>query len=123
LNTILWIIQILLAILFTLFGLMLLTTPHEKILEKVTWAKNFSPRTTKLIGLVELLGAIGLIVPMATGILPWLTPLAAIGLVLNMIGAIVTHLRYREYPNVIFPIILLLLAAFVAYGRLVLVPA
>jgi uncharacterized membrane protein YphA (DoxX/SURF4 family) len=99
LNTILWIIQILLAILFTLFGLMLLTTPREKILEKVTWAKNFSPRTTKLIGLVELLGAIGLIVPMATGILPWLTPLAAIGLVLNMIGAIVTHLRYHEYPN------------------------
>ena len=122
-NTILWIIQILLAILFTLFGLMLLTTPRKKILEKVTWAKNFSPRTTKLISLVELLGAIGLIVPMATGILPWLTPWAAIGLVLNMIGAIVTHLRYHEYPNVIFPFILLLLAAFVAYGRIVLVPA
>ncbi len=69
--------------------------------------KNFSPRTTKLIGMVELLGAIGLIVPMATGILPWLTPLAAIGLVLNMIGAIVTHLRYREYPNLILPIVLL----------------
>ena len=54
-NTILWLIQILLAILFTLFGLMLLTTPREKILEKVTWAKNLSSRTTKLIGLADTL--------------------------------------------------------------------
>jgi len=60
---------------------------------------------------------------MLTGLFPWLTPLAAVGVVLTMVGALVIHLRHHEYPNLIFPFILLLLAVFVAYGRYFLVPA
>jgi hypothetical protein len=54
--------------------------------------------------------------------LPWLTPLAAAGLVLNMIGAAVTHVRRHEYPMIVGNLFLLALAAFVVYGRLVAVP-
>jgi hypothetical protein len=65
---------------------------------------------------LEVLGAIGLIVPLLTGILPWLTPLAAIGLVLTMLGAMATHLRRGENQMLAVNLVLLL-AAFVAYGR------
>ena len=60
---------------------------------------------------------------MLTGLFPWLTPLAAVGVVLTMVGALVIHLRHHVYPNLILPFILLLLAVFVAYGRYFLVPA
>ena len=73
--------------------------------------------------LLEVLGAAGLVVPLATGIWPWLTPLAAVGLGVLMVGAITTHLRFREYPNALAPLAVLLLAAFVAYGRVSVVPA
>ncbi len=116
-NIALWIAQIFLALIFGLIGWMLLSTPKIEIDQKVSWAKNFSAPFTKMIGSIEVLGAIGLILPTLTGILPWLTALAAVGLTLNMVGAIATHLKYREYPNIIFPFILLSLAIFVAYGR------
>lgn len=118
----LWIAQILLSFIFVLIGSMLLGTPKNEIDQKVSWAKNFSAPFTKFFGSIEVLGAIGLIFPMRTGILPWLTALAAFGLGLNMVGAIVTHLKYREYPNIIFPFILLLLAISGAYGRSFIVP-
>jgi uncharacterized membrane protein YfcA len=60
--------------------------------------------------------------PALTNILSWLTPLAAVGLVIIMLGAIVVHLRRGEIPNTVFNVVLLLLAAVVAYGRLVWAP-
>ena len=57
------------------------------------------------------------------GVLPWLTPLAALGLVLTMIGAALTHLRRSEYSVITVPMVLLILAAFVAYGRFFVLPA
>jgi hypothetical protein len=62
---------------------------------------------------------IGLVAPMLTGILPWLTPIAAGGLVLTMLGAMATHLRRGENQMIVVNLALLLLAAFVAYGRFV----
>ena len=79
--------------------------------------KDTSPRVIKLIGLAELLGALGLILPAVTGILPWLTPLAASGLVLMMAGASFTHYRLKEYPAIGMPATLLILAALAAVGR------
>ena len=96
---------------------MLLVTPRRKLVAGAAWAETFSPSTIKLIGLLEVLGAVGLVAPMATGILPWLTPLAAVGLGLLMVGAVATHLRFREYPNALLPLTVSLLAAFVVYGR------
>lgn len=116
-NIALWIIQGLLAVLFTMAGGMKLTQPKEQLAARMGWVNDFSAGTVKLIGGLELLGAIGLIAPVLTGILPWLTPLAALGLVLTMIGAAITHLRRGENQGIIANVVLLLLAAFVAYGR------
>jgi hypothetical protein len=77
------------------------------------------PRLRRFVGVAELLAAAGLILPWLTNILPWLTPLAATGLVIVMIGAVVFHISRREYPNIVFNLSLLALAAAVAYGRFV----
>src|SRR5260221_672976 len=97
--------------------------PKEKLAERMGWVNDFSPTVIKAIGAVEILGAVGLILPALTGILPWLTPLAAAGLVVDMLGAMATHLRRKENPGVVGNLVLLLLAAFVVYGRFVAIPA
>lgn len=74
------------------------------------------------IGVLEVAGGVGVIAPALSHILEWLTPLAALGLTLLMVSAIVFHVVRREYPNIALNLILGLLAAFVAYGRYVLVP-
>jgi uncharacterized membrane protein YphA (DoxX/SURF4 family) len=116
-NIALWIVQGLLAVAFGMAGIMKLTQPKEKLAAQMGWVEDFAPTTVKGIGLLEVLGAIGLILPRLTGILPWLTPLAAAGLVLTMLGAIVTHLRRHENQMIVANVVLLALAAFVAYGR------
>jgi uncharacterized membrane protein YphA (DoxX/SURF4 family) len=118
-NIALWIIQVLLALAFGMAGLMKLTQPKEKLAGQMAWVNDFAPTTVKVIGALELLGALGLILPLLTGILPWLTPVAAVGLVLTMLGAMVTHLRRHENQMLVVNGVLLLLAAFVAYGRFV----
>jgi len=107
-NIALWIVQILLALVFAMAGIMKVTRPFEKLAEN--------------IGVLEILGAIALILPAVTGILPWLTPVAAIGLVLTMIGAMITHGRRGEFPNMGLNLVLLLLAVFIVFGRFVAVP-
>ncbi|VAW30924.1 hypothetical protein MNBD_CHLOROFLEXI01-3814 [hydrothermal vent metagenome] len=84
----------------------------------MAWAEDFSQNAIRGIGAVEVLGAIGLILPWALVILPTLTGIAAIGLVLTMIGAAVTHFRRGETQMAMPSIVLGLLSAFVAYGRL-----
>jgi len=78
--------------------------------------------TVKTIGVLEILGAIGLILPALTGVLPWLTPLAALLLGVVMVLAIGFHIIRREAPNTIFNAVLALLAFAVAYGRFVVSP-
>lgn len=119
----LWVVQGLLAVAFVMAGTMKLTQPKEKLVAQMAWAENFEPSILKLIGGLEILGAIGLIAPLLTGILPWLTPVAAVGLILTMLGAMYTHLRRNERQLMIVNLVLLLLAAFVAYGRFLIAPA
>ncbi len=116
-NIALWVVQILLAVAFLGSGLMKLTQPKEKIATSMAWAADFSPTAIKLIGLVEILGALGLVLPAVTGIAPILTPLAAVGLALVMVGAAITHARRGETQMIAVNVVLLLLAAFVAWGR------
>jgi uncharacterized membrane protein YphA (DoxX/SURF4 family) len=82
-----------------------------------SYAEDLSDRTYKTIGVLEVLGAIGLVLPRLLGIAPVLTPLAALGFVGLMIGAIITHLRRGERQLIIFNIALMLLALFVFWGR------
>jgi hypothetical protein len=116
LNTALWILQGLLAFAFSAAGGMKLATPKDKLVQKgQPWASDFSDGNVKLIGVAEVLGAIGLVAPWATGIAPVLTPVAATALALLMGGAAMTHLRRKEPP--IPPIVLAVLAVIVALGR------
>jgi len=70
-----------------------------------------------------VLGALGLILPAVTGIMPILTPIAAVGLALTMLGALITHVRRKDGMGETLPsVVLMLLSLFVAYGRFVLVP-
>ena len=86
--------------------------------EKMQWVDDISDSNLKLIGILEVLAAIGLILPQLTGILPWLVPLAAFGLVLTMIGAMKLHLRRGDgLKPLVMNVILLLMAAFTTYGR------
>ncbi len=121
-NTALWAVQVLLALTFLATGLMKVTQPIEKLAERMSWVKDSTPQRVRLIGTLEVLGAVGVILPALTGILPWLTPVAAAGLILTMIGAMVTHLRRSEASHIPVNIVLLVLAVFVFYGRFILVP-
>jgi uncharacterized membrane protein len=120
-NTVLWILQILLAVTFLLAG-MLHGFQRERAKAILKWPAEASPALLLFIGVSEILGAVGLVLPALTGILTGLTPLAALGLDALLLLAAIFHLRRREYPNIAFNLILFALAAFVAYGRWVLVP-
>jgi uncharacterized membrane protein YphA (DoxX/SURF4 family) len=119
----LWVVQVLVAVAFLGAGATKLSQLKEKLLKNMAWVEDFSQPTVRIIGALEILGAIGVVVPALTGILPWLTPLAALGLVLLMLGAALTHLRRTEYGYIIMNAVLLVLAAFVVWGRFFVLPA
>ena len=118
-NVVLWVLAGILAAFFAFAGLGKLTQSKEKLATQsnMAWTEDFAEGPIKLIGVVEILAAIGLIVPPLLGIATWLTPVAALGLVALMIGAAVTHLRRGETQNVVVNVVILVLAAVVAWGR------
>lgn len=119
----LWIVQILLALAFLMAGTLKATQPIDRLAARMQWVNSLRPpRLVRVIGVLEVLGAIGLILPAVTGILPWLTPVAAIGLVLTMIGAMLLHARRGETAHIAPNVVLLLLAAFIVVGRFVVMP-
>ncbi len=126
-SVVLWILQILLAVVFVLHGWLYVSwsparaqqmrqrRPNAKPSPVPPWLRTF-------IGVAELLAAPGLILPGVTGILPWLTPLAAAGLMIVMAGAVVLHASRREPPSVITTGVLFVLVTFVAYMRWAVLP-
>lgn len=117
-NIALWIIAGLLAAAFFAAGVMKLTQPKEKLAESgLAWTEDFSLSTVKAIGALEVLAAIGLILPALFDVVPVLVPLAATGLVLVMLGAVVVHTRRKESSAIGVNAVLLVLAAAVAIGR------
>ena len=116
-NIVLWILQGVLAVLFLFAGLTKVSQPKAKLASAMAWVEDFPAGTVKLVGALEVLGAIGLILPWATGIAPVLTPIAALGLVAIMVGAVVTHLRRKEYQPIVINIGLAVAALVVAIGR------
>lgn len=118
-NLALWIIAIVLAVAFAASGLMKQVVPKDKLVTAgQAWAEDFSPTTIRLIGLAEILGAMGLVLPAALHIAPVLVPLAAVGLALVMVGAAAVHARRKEMPMVAMNAVLLVLAVVVVWGRL-----
>jgi uncharacterized membrane protein YphA (DoxX/SURF4 family) len=113
-----WVLQFLLAIAFIGAGLMKLSTPKDRLVERMEWARGVTPRGIKAIGLAELLGGIGLVLPAVTGVMPWLTTAAAIGLALAMVFAIFTHIRLREISQALPAAVLLLMLIVTIIGLL-----
>lgn len=114
-TTVLWIVQGLLAAAFLGAGAgKLMKSPDELVEMGMDYADDFSGGQIKTIGALEVLGGVGVVVPAAVGVVPVLTGLAAVGLVLTMLGAIVTHVRRGEYPMIVVNLILGAMAGFVA---------
>src|SRR5882672_3416765 len=96
-NIFLWILQGLLAAFFLMAGLTKLAQPKSKLMENknMGWTAGFSENSIKLLAGSEVLGALGLVLPWATGVAKILTPLAAVGLFVVMVGAVVVHARRK----------------------------
>ncbi len=117
-NVFLWIVAGVLAAMFLMAGAMKLAQPKEKLVGMMKWAVPVPELQIKALGLVEVLGAIGLILPRALRIAPVLTPVAAVGCAIVMAGAVLLHTVRREYKEAVFPpLVLLVLAVIVAAGR------
>jgi uncharacterized membrane protein YphA (DoxX/SURF4 family) len=117
-NLALWIVAIVLAAVFAGSGLMKQFVPKDKLVTSGQgWAQDFSPTNIRLIGLAEVLGAVGLVLPAAAHTAPILVPLAAVGLALVMAGALVVHARRKEPMNIAVNVVLIALAVVVAWGR------
>jgi uncharacterized membrane protein YphA (DoxX/SURF4 family) len=118
-NIALWIAQALLAAMYLIVGSMKVFQP-ARVREnpRMTWAHGQPDAYIRFVGTVEVLGALGLILPLVTGILPWLTVLAGIGLTLIQLLAIFKeHMPKKEYEMIPLNVILLALSMFVVIGR------
>jgi uncharacterized membrane protein YphA (DoxX/SURF4 family) len=121
-NFLVWTLQVALAAINALHGWLFATwspAMEKRMQQRRPGAKPFAlpPAFRTFIGVAELAAAVGLILPAATGILPWLTPLAAAGFAVVMAGAVVLHLSRQEQRNVVSSVVLCLLAVFVAVMR------
>ncbi len=115
----LWIVAGLLAAVYLFSGAGKLIVPKEKLATVPAggWVNDFGAGTVRAIGILEILGAVGLVLPAALGIAPVLVPLAAVGLAVLMGGAVITRLRRHEPKPMVADLVYLALAAFVAWGR------
>jgi hypothetical protein len=117
-NIALWIVQGLLAAVFGGSGVVKTTRDRKRLLDDgISWVEDFSAGSVKAIGVLEVLAAVGLVLPAATGIAPVLTPLAAAGIGVLMAGAAVVHFRRGELAFIGVIAVLFVAAAFVAWGR------
>lgn len=118
----LWMSRVVVALVFFVIGglkVILRRTRHGK---KPGEADAAIPLPMRLLGVAEVLGALGLILPVATGIAPVLTIAAAVCLAIVMVGASIAHLTRKEYPSLGLTLTLLVLLAFIVIGHLVWVP-
>ena len=115
-NRLLWVLQVLLGIQFFFVGIAHFIVPPG-LPAQMAWMYELSPGLHYFSGTAEILAGLGLILPGLTRIQTRLTPLAALGLVLVMAGAVVWHVTRNEFANIFINIILMGLAGFVAYGR------
>lgn len=116
-NTALWIIAGLLAVVFLVSGVGKLLVPKEKLAgmgSASRWVEDFSPSALKVIGVIEVLGAVGLILPATLDIAPVLVPVAAVGAVLLFVGAAIMRLRRGERVTIVGDLVYLCMAVFVA---------
>ena len=116
-------LQIILGLLFLAAGFTKLFTPIADMADMMTWTMAVPAALVRFSGLAELAGGLGLILPWLTGIQPQLVRLAALGLVVTMMGAVVTHVSIGDPVSAMIPpVVLGAIAAFIAYGRTSILP-
>ena len=118
----LWIAQGLLAAMFLMAGFMKLTQPLQKLAQMMPWTAQVPETLVRFIGLSELLGAVGLVLPSLLRIKPQLTPWAATGIAVIMLLATFFHISRGETSMIGVNLFIALLAAFIAWGRFKKVP-
>lgn len=120
-NIALWTAQVLLALVYVIAGGLKVVRSRDQLVASgnFDWMKDSTDAGVTAVGLAEILGALGVVLPWLTGIAPILTPIAAVGLVVVQIGALRVHLVRNERQPLAANALLLLLAAFVAVGRFV----
>ena len=117
LHVTLWIVQLLLAAFFLMAGVNHALSPIAEAAQSSPWITGVPVWFARFIGFAELAGAVGVVLPAATRVMPWLTPLAAAGLAVIMVLAVPFHMMRGEANVLAFNIVPALLAAFVAWGR------
>ena len=122
-SLVLWFLAAGLALVFAVTGVMKLFESRDMLVaDGQRWAAEASPALVKALGAAEVLGAFGLILPGVVGVLPMVTAVAAGGLGLIMLGALVLHIRRGEQRAAVVAAALLLIAVFIAYDRATVVP-
>lgn len=116
-NSLLWVVQGLLALSCVFSGLSKALLPLATVKQLFPWANQVPGALVRFIGACELLAGIGLVLPTATGIFPWLTVAAAVGLALLMLFAALFHAWRREFPPIGLNTVLLGLAVLIVVGR------
>ena len=113
----LWIAQGLLALVMLAAGLPKVTQSREQLVDRMAYVEDVSDGTVKAIGGLEILAALGLILPGILGVATVLTPLAALGVIVVQLGAAVTHARRGETQMIFMNVVLIAIAGFIAWGR------
>lgn len=118
-----WTLQVILALVFVAAGVTKIITPPADLAEMMSWTTSMPTLAVRVIGLLEVAGALGLILPWLTGIQPQLVRLAAGGLILTMVGAVITHITIGDpIAQAVPSLVLGILVAVVAYIRTKVMP-
>lgn len=116
-NKFIWVLQVLLALFFIMPGVTKIITPKKDLIEKKMLSAGDSEVPVRIIGIMEILGCIGLILPMVLHVLPLLTPIAASGFCVVMTGAFAVHFSKGEYKILLLLVIVFITSATVAWYR------
>jgi uncharacterized membrane protein len=116
-SALLWVLQIVLALAFLPLGVLKVRRSRAQLMRVAPWVEDFPEAVVTTIGVLEILGALGVVLPGVLGVWPVLVPVAATGLAILMIGAIVELLTRREIDQISAPAALLVGATAVAIGR------
>lgn len=117
LNIALWVVQVFIGLGFLMAGVMKSTQPIDELGQSLPWVAQVSPGLVRFIGISELLGGLGVLLPSILRIRPRLTPLSALGLVIIMVLAFIFHIVKGEYNVLFINVIMGGLAWFIYWGR------
>jgi len=121
-NIALWIVAGVFGVAYVAGGIVKLTMPYEKYAAKLGWPADFTPGNVRFMGVVEVLGGIGLVLPGLVGVAPVLVPIAASCMALYMAGAITERTRRAEYKELLGDLLFLAAMVIVAWGRFAIEP-